>query len=180
MSSDTADVSPIAGSTDPGFETNGVNLLLLNFSEAVDCRRPQEIAEQFTADGLFKPGDTAIHGPAAVEAFYRDRLRDPRRTTRHLWSNLRVAPLADDAADIRVVLSNYAFDPAVSETEVQLRVGNVSGVCAKGPDGRWRFAEHVYERLFAMRLPLSDPQPLQTKRPLPTKPPLQTKPQERP
>jgi hypothetical protein len=165
MSSDPASVSPIVGSTDPGFDTNGITLLLLGFSEAVDTRRPQEIAEQFTADGLFKPGDTAIHGPAAIEAFYRDRLRDPRRTTRHLWSNLRVTPSADDLADIRVVLTNYAFDPAVSETEVQLRVGNVSGVCAKGPDGRWRFAEHVYERLFALRLPLSDPQPLQTKPP---------------
>jgi hypothetical protein len=173
MSSDIASVSPIAGSTDPGFDTNGVALLLIAFSEAVDSRRPQEIAEQFTADGLFKPGDTAIRGPAAVEVFYRDRLRDPRRTTRHLWSNLHVAPSADDLADIRVVLSNYAFDPAVSETEVQLRVGNVSGVCAKGPDGRWRFAEHVYERLFALRLPLSGPQSLQTK-------PLQPKPQERP
>jgi hypothetical protein len=165
MSSDPASVSPIVGSTDPGFDTNGITLLLLGFSEAVDTRRPQEIAEQFTADGLFKPGDTAIHGPAAIEAFYRDRLRDPRRTTRHLWANLRVTPSADDLADIRVVLTNYAFDPAVSETEVQLRVGNVSGVCAKGPDGRWRFAEHVYERLFALRLPLSDPQPLQTKPP---------------
>ncbi|HEX4710894.1 nuclear transport factor 2 family protein [Phenylobacterium sp.] len=165
MSSDPASVSPIVGSTDPGFDTNGITLLLLGFSEAVDTRRPQEIAEQFTADGLFKPGDTAIHGPAAIEAFYRDRLRDPRRTTRHFWSNLRVTPSADDLADIRVVLTNYAFDPAVSETEVQLRVGNVSGVCAKGPDGRWRFAEHVYERLFALRLPLSDPQPLQTKPP---------------
>ncbi len=159
MSSDAVRLGPIAGSTDPGFDTNGIALLLLSFSEAVDSRRPQEIAEQFTADGLFKPGDTAILGPAAVEAFYKDRLRDPRRTTRHLWSNLHVTPSADDQADIRVVLSNYAFDPAVSETEVQLRVGNVCGVCAKGPDGRWRFAEHVYERLFALRLPLSDPQP---------------------
>jgi hypothetical protein len=163
MSSDAIRLSPIAGSTDPGFDTNGVALLLLSFSEAVDSRRSQEIAEQFTADGLFKPGDTAILGPAAVEAFYKDRLRDPRRTTRHLWSNLRVTPSAEDLADIRVVLSNYAFDPAVSETEVQLRVGNVSGVCAKGPDGRWRFAQHVYERLYALRLPLSDPQPPQPK-----------------
>ncbi len=163
MSSDTVRLGPIAGSTDPGFDTNGIALLLLSFSEAVDSRRPQEIAEQFTADGFFKPGDTAIHGPAAVEAFYRDRLRDPRRTTRHLWSNLRVTPSAEDLADLRVVLSNYAFDPAVSETEVQLRIGNVSGVCAKGPDGRWRFAEHVYERFYALRLPLSDPQPPQPK-----------------
>lgn len=163
MSSNSPRISPIVGSSDPGFDANGVSLLLLRFSEAVDSRRPQEIAEQFTAEGLFKPGDKAMQGPAAIETFYRDRLRDPRRTTRHLWSNLSVTPSAGDRAEIRVVLSNYAFDPAVSETEVQLRIGNVSGVCAKGPDGRWRFAEHVYERLYALRLPLSDPQPPQPK-----------------
>jgi hypothetical protein len=163
MSSDTAHVSPIVGSEDPAIDANGISLLLLRFGEAVDARRPQEIAEQFTADGLFKPAGAAIHGPAAVEAFYSDRLRDPRRTTRHLWSNLRVAPSSDGQTEIQVVLSNYAFDPAVSETEVQLRVGNVSGVCAKGADSRWRFAAHVYERLYALRLPLSDPQPPQPK-----------------
>jgi hypothetical protein len=163
MSSDTARVSPIAGTDDTAFDTNGIALLLLSFGEAVDSRRPQEIAGQFTADGLFKPAGVAIHGPAAIEAFYSERLRDPRRTTRHLWSNLHVASSADDHAEIRVVLSNYAFDPAVSETEAQLRVGNVSGVCAKGADGRWRFAEHVYQRLYALRLPLSDPQPPQPK-----------------
>ncbi|HXA40546.1 MAG TPA: nuclear transport factor 2 family protein [Phenylobacterium sp.] len=163
MSSDSARLGPIAGSADPGFDPNGIALLLLRFSEAVDSRRPQEIAEQFTAGGVFKPAAAALQGPAAVEAFYADRLRDPRRTTRHLWSNLYVAPAADGRAEIRVALSNYAFDPAVSETEVQLRVGNVSGVCARGADGRWRFAEHVYERLYALRLPLSDPQPPQPK-----------------
>jgi hypothetical protein len=163
MSSDAVRLGPIAGSTDPGFDTNGVSLLLLRFSDAVDSRRPQEIAEQFTAEGLFKPGASAIHGPAAVEAFYADRLRDLRRTTRHLWSNLHLTPSADDRAEIRVVLSNYAFEPAVSELEVQLRVGNVSGACVRGADGRWRFAEHVYERLYALRLPLSDPQPPQPK-----------------
>lgn len=163
MSSDTARVSPIVGSDDPAFDPNGIVLLLLRFGEAVDARRPREIGEQFTADGLFKPAGTAIHGPDAIEAFYSERLRDPRRTTRHLWSNLHVAALADGRADIRVVLSNYAFDPAVSETEAQLRVGNVTGACAKGADGRWRFAEHVYQRLYALRLPLSDPQPSQPK-----------------
>ncbi len=156
----TVIVSPVAGSTDPGFDTNGVSLLLLAFGEAVDTRRPPEIAEQFTDEGLFKPGETPIRGPAAIEAFYLERLRDPRRTTRHLWSNLHVTPTADGQAAIRVVLSNYAFDPAISETEVQLRVGNVSGICAKGPGDRWRFAEHVYERVFVLRLPRSDPQPL--------------------
>ncbi|THD70984.1 nuclear transport factor 2 family protein [Phenylobacterium sp.] len=163
MSNDAARLGPIAGSADPVFDTNGVSLLLLRFSDAVDSRRPQEIAEQFTADSLFRPGASAIHGRAAVEAFYADRLRDPRRTTRHLWSNLHVAPSADDRADIRVVLSNYAFDPAVSETDVQLRVGNVSGVCVRDADGRWRFAEHIYERIYALRLPLSDPQTPQPK-----------------
>src|ERR1700757_505995 len=97
----------------PDSDLGGVAKLLLRFSEAVDTRDPAGIAALFTEDGLFQPGEKPIQGAAAIEAFYRERQRDPARRTRHLWSNLMVTAQADGAAAVRVVLSNYAFEPAV-------------------------------------------------------------------
>ncbi|HWF00058.1 MAG TPA: nuclear transport factor 2 family protein [Caulobacteraceae bacterium] len=138
-----------------GADVNGVARLLIRFSEAVDSRRPADVAALFAADGLFKPAEKAIIGRSAIEAFYRQRLSDPRRTTRHLWSNLLVTPEADGAARIQVILSNYAFEPAIMQTEVRLRVGMVTGRCV-GARGDWVFAEHLYERSYALRLPVDE------------------------
>jgi hypothetical protein len=154
MPAETADLGVVAAA--PGLDIGGIARLLIRFSDAVDNRRPAEIAALFSADGVFKPGDKAMIGPAAVEAFYRERLADPRRTTRHLWSNLTLTPDGEDAVQIRVFLTNYAFEPTVSETEVQMRLGEVSGRCVRDPRGAWLWAEHLYRRQYALRLPRAD------------------------
>jgi hypothetical protein len=149
-------LGPLAAGEAPGLDIEGVSRLLIRFGDAVDGRRPAEIAAQFAPDGVFKPADKPITGPAEVEAFYLQRLADPRRTTRHLWSNLVLTPDGEAAVRLRVVLTNYAFEPAISEHEVQMRLGEVTGRCLQGGDGEWRFAEHVYQRQYALRLPRAD------------------------
>jgi len=153
MSADAASVGVAAGAF-RGLDVEGVARLLIRFSDAVDGRRPAEIAALFAADGVFKPGDKAMIGPAVIEAFYRERQADPSRTTCHLWSNLQVGPAeAADGLQIKVVLANYAFEPAVSETDVQMRLGDVTGRCVQDANGDWLFAEHHYQRRYALRLP---------------------------
>jgi hypothetical protein len=151
MPAEAASVGVAAGAA--GAEVQGIARLLIRFAEAVDNRRPADIAALFAADGLFKPGDKAMIGPAVIEAFYRERLADPRRTTRHLWSNLLVGPAEAGGVRIQVVLTNYAFEPAVSEIDVQMRLGDVTGRCVQDAGGDWLFAEHLYQRLYALRLP---------------------------
>ncbi|MDB5475116.1 MAG: ring hydroxylating beta subunit [Phenylobacterium sp.] len=151
-----AGVGPLAAGDVAGLDLEGVARLLIRFSDAVDGRRPADIAAQFTPDGVFKPGDKAMAGPAAIEAFYRERLADPSRTTRHLWSNLALTADGEHAVRLRVVLTNYAFEPAVSDSEVQMRLGEVAGRCVRDAQGTWRFAEHLYQRQYALRLPRSD------------------------
>jgi hypothetical protein len=156
MLSDAAKLGPVSAGAVAGLDVEGVARLLIRFSEAVDGRHPAEVAAQFAPDGVFKPGESAIVGPAAIEAFYRQRLADPRRTTRHLWSNLMLTSDGEGRLRIRVVLTNYAFEPAVSESEVQMRLGEVAGRCVRDAQGEWRFAEHLYQRQYALRLPRSD------------------------
>ena len=131
----------------------GVHDLLTDFARAVDGQRPAAIGALFTADGLFRPGQPEVTGAAAVESFYRERQSDPRRVTRHVWTNVQVGPARDGRANLQAMLTNYAFEPKLSETELQVRVGDVYGVC-EFDGARWRFAEHVYHLGFATRLPL--------------------------
>jgi hypothetical protein len=145
----------MVAASEPGADVNGIASLLIRFSNAVDQRRPTDIADLFSIDGLFRPGEPSIRGRSAIEAFYVARLADERRRTRHLWSNLFVRPAGPRQAQVEVVLTNYAFEPSVSETALQMRIGNVVCRCESDEAGNWRFAEHLYERIFATSLPLA-------------------------
>jgi hypothetical protein len=153
---EAARLGPLSAGAVAGLDSDGAARLLIRFSEAIDGRQPAEVAAQFTPDGVFKRGESAIVGSVAIEAFYRQRVADPRRTTRHLWSNLMLMPDGEAGLRIRVFLTNYAFEPAVSESEVQMRLGQVTGRCVRDTQGEWRFAEHFYQSQYALRLPRSD------------------------
>jgi len=144
----------IVAASEPGSDVAGIAALLIRFSDAVDQRRPGDVAELFSIDALFRPGETSIRDRSAIQAFYAARLSDERRRTRHLWSNLFVRPIGPKQAELEVVLTNYAFEPAVSEFALQMRIGNVVGRCESDDAGKWRFAEHLYQRIFATSLPL--------------------------
>ena len=145
----------IAAASEPGADVAGIASLLIRFSDAVDQRRPADVAELFSIDGLFRPGERSIRGRSAIQAFYTARLSDERRRTRHLWSNLFVRPSGPNQAQLEVVLTNYAFEPAISEIALQMRIGNVICRCEGDDTGKWCFAEHFYQRIFATSLPLA-------------------------
>jgi uncharacterized protein (TIGR02246 family) len=144
----------VAASVD-GSDVAGIAALLIRFSDAVDQRRPADVAELFSLDGLFRPGEQSIRGRSAIQALYTARFSDERRRTRHLWSNLFVRAVGPKQARLEVVLTNYAFEPTVSEVALQMRIGNVVGVCESDDAGNWRFTEHLYQRIFATSLPLA-------------------------
>ncbi len=129
--------------------------LLYRFSNAVDTCDLEGVVACFTPDGIFQRGAEKIAGKNDILSLYRARLADTRRRTSHLWSNVAEISRTYDLAVIEAVLTNYAIEPQVSETEVQMRVGRVRGVLKRDPDGLWQFAEHLYENTFAARLPLN-------------------------
>ena len=149
-------IETATGSPEHNRAAAGISLLLARFSDAVDGRRPDEVARLFMADGLFQPGQTAIRGQTAIEKFYAERLHDPLRRTRHVWANVSISLSGQSTATVMAVLTNYAYDPAVSRTELQQRIGNVTAVCVMDAGATWRFREHIYDRIFAVVLPLAD------------------------
>lgn len=147
--------SSIIAAAESGTDIAALSQVLISFSNAVDERRPAAIAELFTVEGVFRPGDKIIRGRDAIQEFYAERLSDARRRTRHLWSNLQLQPVLPHLVQFSAVLTNYAFEPAVSEQTLQMRLGNVNGTFEQDAGGTWRFAEHLYQRLFSVSLPLT-------------------------
>jgi hypothetical protein len=135
-------------------EDSGPIELLYRFSEAVDQRRPEDVARCFAADAIFRRDANNTVGEAAILDLYRRRMSDPRRKTRHVWANLVLVERTEQRAEVTAILTNYALEPFVSEGELQMRIGNVRCVLARDPAGQWRFAEHHYDMAFATKLPL--------------------------
>ena len=142
---------------DPEDSRPGLETLLFGFSRALDRRQPLAAAEHFTDQGLFRPGDTEIRGRDAIGAFYQDRQSDPRRATRHQWTNIQVQPVSRTQARLTALLTTYALEPKVSLADLQVRIGDVDCLCQRQDDGQWRFVEHLYTRAFTASLPLSGP-----------------------
>jgi hypothetical protein len=140
--------------------STGVNRLLIAFGEAVDRRRPADVAQLFTDTGLFRPGETELRGRVAIETFYADRLTDERRVTHHVWNNVQIHRLSAGEARVSALLANYAFEPAVTETDMQLRMGHVDALCMMTETGEWHFAEHLYRRGFAAAMSLTGAPPV--------------------
>ena len=141
---DARDVGPIA-------------LLLAKFSSALDRHELGAAILLFAEDGVFQPAGSPVRGRAELEAFFAKRHADARRRTCHTWSNLIVRPLTEGRAQYEVTLTNYIFDPAVSEDDVEVRVGSVWGVCrGDGPDS-WCFESHFHERIHAAAMRLTAP-----------------------
>jgi uncharacterized protein (TIGR02246 family) len=144
----------------PITEAGRPELILAHFSRAVDQRCPEAVADLFAEHCLFRPGDKEFRGRAAILAHYLRRLAEPGRVTRHIWSNVDCRIMADGEARIDALLNTHAYEPAVSETELQMRLGDVQARCVL-EDGAWRFAEHLYTRVFATSLPMAGGRPLQ-------------------
>ena len=132
--------------------------ILWRFSEAIDKRMAAAAARLFASDGVFRRAEEVVRGRTNIESLYLSRMADPRRTTRHQWSNVRCQPLGQLEARVEALLTTYAFEPQISETHLQVRIGNVSCRCIPDPEEGWVFAEHVYERAFVAYLPLSPTQ----------------------
>jgi len=106
-----------------------------------------DIAALFTDDGVFGPAEQRCQGKTQIETFYRARLANPRRTTRHVWSNVQTRAVGENEVIITALLTNYAFEPDVSETDLQMRVGDVTCRCVRDKNGHWLFTDQLYAAL---------------------------------
>lgn len=136
--------------TDPLRIRLEIEQLLMDYWHEVDTNWGRSAHEFFTEDGVFRNSvGKARVGREAIREFYTGRHDRGPRVVRHVVTNLRVQPAAGNEVTSNWVLQIFASDgvpPLPSEPAIL--VADVTDVCRRGEDGRWRYVSRQIDGLF--------------------------------
>ena len=119
----------------------------------------------FTSDGFLDVGKMKIKGHDAMKAFYKDlveqaKAADPSgvRTTRHVFTNLRIAFEDTDQATVDFIVLNFssAGAPPVFDATTPTVVSDARCKCRRESDGAWRIVEFTGAPIFVGNDPLQN------------------------
>jgi SnoaL-like domain len=126
-----------------------VQQLINDWAFELDVQNGLEISNLITEDCSYSVRGITLEGRAAVEDFYRGRLRDLSAqptgvpTQRHTLSNLRVA--FQSANEVSITFTLVFFTTAVIASRVNpaepAAVADVRMDCRRGADEEWRIAK---------------------------------------
>jgi ketosteroid isomerase-like protein len=140
-------------------DMNSQDLLLLRleidalnseFAYLIDHDQSEQVPELFTEDGVYgrSTGQRSV-GREAIRAGYKSRKDHGARTARHIFSNLRLTPLADGLVGGSCILTLYARDGLPPHPAEPLVIADYDDIYQRGEDGRWRFKERIITWIFA-------------------------------
>lgn len=124
-----------------------IDAVLADWAWHIDHGDYDAVVELFTEDALFVTGAVELRGRSAIKHRYTERL--VVRSTRHMYSGLRVSPVTGDAGDARPAtvraystwLNFAANAPApVDDVGVYL-VADFHDILTRCDDDRWRISE---------------------------------------
>jgi uncharacterized protein (TIGR02246 family) len=130
-----------------------IEALQAEFAWLIDRGDSSQVADLFTNDGRYAraSGEVSV-GREAIRLAYAARIAHGVRTSRHVFTNLRVRQLAPGRVHASSILTLYALDgPPLIPTEVML-VADYDDECVRGEDGRWRYASRVVTRIAISEL----------------------------
>lgn len=103
----------------------------------------------FCDDAIYTHGQRRSQGRAEIAELFRRRAASGTRTSRHIYSGLRLS--IDDADNARgtSVCLTFAADGAPPLPATPLLVADFIDVYRRCDDGRWRFRNRDIRRIFA-------------------------------
>ena len=109
----------------------------------------EPLVELFTEDALYTHGERRTQGRAALRVLFEARAASGRRTTRHLYSGLRIHIHDARAASGYCVCASFAADslPPIPHAEPFL-VADFIDEYVRGEDSKWRIARRDIQRIF--------------------------------
>ena len=119
------------------------------FTHHLDHNEVDALVDLFTDDVLYTHGARRSDGRAEVERLFRNRAAAGPRTSRHLYSGLKLDIESRERATGTSVCMTFGQDglPPLAPA-LPILVADFNDVYVRCGDGRWRFRERHIERIF--------------------------------
>ena len=126
-----------------------IEALNAEFAYRIDHDQSDGVADLFIEDGIYgrSTGERSV-GRAAIAETYRQRAARGARTTRHLFTNLRLRPESERLVRGTVILTLFAEDGVPPLPANPMLVADYDDVYVLCDDGRWRYRERIITWLF--------------------------------
>jgi hypothetical protein len=119
------------------------------FCYHLDHNEVEELVELFTEDVFYTHGPRRTNGRAELEKVFRSRTASAPRTSRHLYSGLKLEiESATRARGTSVCMTFGQNGTAPLAPAVPILVADFVDAYVRGDDGRWRFQERHIHRIF--------------------------------
>jgi hypothetical protein len=114
--------------------------LAAEFAWRVDHQGGAGVADLFTPDGEYRIGDKVLRGREEIDSFYGRRRSEGKRTSRHLFNNLRVVSKDDGkSADCFSVLTLFVQSGEPPYATSPVAVADYRDLVELCSDGEWRY-----------------------------------------
>jgi len=118
------------------------------FTHHLDHNEIEALADLFTVDALYTHGERRSEGRDAIEALFRKRIAGGPRTSRHLYSGLRLTIESETEARGSSVCMSFAADGEPPLPAKPFLVADFIDRYRLDDDGRWRIAARDIVRVF--------------------------------
>jgi hypothetical protein len=125
-----------------------IEALVAEFAWRIDHQSGHGVADLFTEDGVYEMGPEALRGRADLEEFYRRRREAGPRTSRHIFTNLRLWDVESVGARGTCVLSLHAANGTPPHPLSPLIVADYDDEYVQDSDGTWLFKHRKLTLLF--------------------------------
>ncbi|BCB76586.1 hypothetical protein GCM10022251_22360 [Phytohabitans flavus] len=126
-----------------------VDAVMAEWAWHIDHGDVDALVALFTDDARYVAGGVTLDGKGEIEERYRSRTRHGARTTRHVYSGLRLTEVTPAAVRATSTWICYAANaPAPVEGTRVFLVADFLDRLTHCADGRWRLAERTIVDVF--------------------------------
>jgi ketosteroid isomerase-like protein len=118
------------------------------FTHHLDHGDIEALVDLFTSDAIYTNGDRRSEGRVEIEQLFRNRVARGPRTSRHLYSGLRLTIESETLASGSSVCLSFAADGLPPLPAKPFLVADFVDTYRREPHGRWRISARHIEPIF--------------------------------